>query len=46
MSLEEFISEEIDPLLDKIAHSGMRSLTRSERRTLARVQEKMAERPQ
>jgi membrane associated rhomboid family serine protease len=46
MSLEEFISEEIDPLLEKISRSGLRSLSRSERRTLAGVQEKMAERPQ
>src|SRR3954451_23417045 len=33
MSLEEFITEEIDPLLEKIAQTGIESLTRSERRT-------------
>jgi len=46
MSFDEFVSEEIDPLLDKISCSGFGSLTRSERRTLARVREKMAEPPQ
>jgi len=46
MSFNEFVSEEIDPLLDKISCSGLGSLTRSERRTLARVREKMAEPPQ
>ena len=46
MSLEEFILEEIDPLLEKISQTGLDSLTRSERRTLAQVREKMAEPPQ
>lgn len=46
MSLEEFIVEEIDPLLEKISQTGLDSLTRSERRTLAKVREKMAEPPQ
>ena len=46
MSLGEFIVEEIDPLLEKISQTGLESLTRSERRTLAQVREKMAERPQ
>jgi membrane associated rhomboid family serine protease len=46
MSLEEFIVEEIDPLLEKIAQTGLDSLTRSERRTLAQVREKMAKPPQ
>ena len=46
MSLEEFIVEEIDPLLEKISRSGVESLTRSERRTLAQVREKMPEPPQ
>jgi membrane associated rhomboid family serine protease len=45
MSLEEFIMEEIDPLLEKISQTGLDSLTRSERRTLAKVREKMAEPP-
>ncbi|MEO7168606.1 MAG: rhomboid family intramembrane serine protease [Spartobacteria bacterium] len=46
MSVGEFISEEIDPLLEKIARRGIGSLTRTERRTLAQVREKMAEPPQ
>jgi rhomboid family protein len=46
MSLGEFITEEIDPLLEKISRSGVESLTRSERRTLAQVREKMPEPPQ
>jgi membrane associated rhomboid family serine protease len=46
MSLQEFIAEEIDPLLDKIARGGMASLTRSERRTLAQVREKMVDSPE
>ncbi len=46
MSLEEFIAEEIDPLLEKISQTGFDSLTRSERRILARVREKMAQPPQ
>ncbi len=46
MSLEEFIAEEIDPLLEKISQTGIESLTRSERRTLAQVREKMTEPPQ
>lgn len=43
MTPEQFIAEEIDPLLDKISRDGMQSLTRSERRTLAKAREKMAE---
>jgi len=43
MSPEQFISEEVDPILDKISQEGMQSLTRAERRTLARAQEKIAE---
>ncbi len=46
MSLEEFIVEEIDPLLEKISQTGLDSLTRSERRTLAQVRGKMAQPPQ
>ena len=42
MSPDQFISEEVDPILDKISREGMQSLTRSERRTLARAQEKIA----
>ena len=46
MSLDEFIAEEVDPLLEKISRSGLGSLTRSERRTLAQAREKMAQPPQ
>ncbi|MEO5718886.1 MAG: rhomboid family intramembrane serine protease [Chthoniobacterales bacterium] len=46
MSLDEFITAEIDPVLEKIARSGLGSLTRRERRVLARAQEKMTEPPQ
>ncbi len=41
MSNEQFISEEIDPLLDKISIAGIGSLTRSERRKLAQAREKI-----
>ena len=42
MTREEFIEQEIDPLLEKISRSGMQSLTRAERRTLQRAREKVA----
>ena len=43
MDAEQFIALEVDPLLEKISREGMRSLTRRERRTLARAKEKLAE---
>ncbi len=43
MDPEQFISEEVDPVLEKISRSGMRSLNRRELRTLARAREKLAE---
>lgn len=46
MSLDEFIAEEIDPVLEKISRNGFGSLTRRERRALAEVREKMTEPPQ
>lgn len=46
MPLEEFITEEIDPLLEKIARNGLGSLTRRERRALEQAREKMTEPPQ
>ncbi len=46
MSVEEFIAEEIDPLLEKISRNGLASLSRSERRMLAQARQKMAEPPQ
>lgn len=44
MSAEQFISAEIDPILEKIAREGMHSLTRSERKVLALGREKIAAR--
>jgi membrane associated rhomboid family serine protease len=41
MGAEQFIAQEVDPLLDKIAREGMASLTRNERRILARGREKL-----
>lgn len=46
MSLDEFIAEEIDPVLEKISRSGLESLTRRERRALAEAREKMTKPPQ
>ena len=43
MTPEQFISEEVDPLLDKISREGIGSLTRSERRLLAKAREKIGE---
>jgi hypothetical protein len=43
MNAEQFIAEEVDPLLEKISREGMQSLTRSERRILAKAREKLAE---
>lgn len=43
MSAEQFIAEEVDPLLEKITRDGMESLTASERRTLTRAHEKLVE---
>jgi membrane associated rhomboid family serine protease len=42
MTASEFIEQEIDPLLDKISRSGIGSLSRAERRLLARTSEKIA----
>jgi membrane associated rhomboid family serine protease len=41
MSREEFIEQQIDPVLEKISRSGMRSLTRAERRVLDKAREKV-----
>jgi membrane associated rhomboid family serine protease len=43
MSPEQLMAEEIDPLLEKIARCGLVSLTRKERRNLAKAREKMLE---
>jgi membrane associated rhomboid family serine protease len=42
MPAEQFISEEIDPILDKISREGMHSLSRAEKRILERGREKIA----
>jgi membrane associated rhomboid family serine protease len=41
MDVEQFMVEEIDPLLEKISRAGLKSLTRTERRILARGREKI-----
>ena len=46
MSPEQLISDEIDPLLEKIARSGLPSLTRKERRNLARARDKILQQDQ
>jgi membrane associated rhomboid family serine protease len=43
MSLDEFIAEEIDPVLEKISRSGFGSLTRRERRVLGQARARMTE---
>jgi hypothetical protein len=43
MTPEEFIAQEIDPLLEKISREGMGSLTRAERKLLATAREKIAD---
>jgi hypothetical protein len=41
MSSEQFINEEIDPILEKISRDGIRSLTRAEKRILEMGREKI-----
>ena len=41
MSADQFVVEEIDPLLEKISQGGLASLSRRERRLLERAREKM-----
>ena len=41
MTRSEFIEQELDPVLEKIAQQGMESLTRAERRLLAQAREKV-----
>ncbi|MDB6147250.1 MAG: glpG [Spartobacteria bacterium] len=41
MSVEQLISDEIDPLLEKISGKGLISLTRRERRSLAKARERI-----
>ena len=42
MSPAQFISEEIDPILDKISRDGIHSLSRAEKRILEKGREKIA----
>ncbi|HWL52954.1 MAG TPA: rhomboid family intramembrane serine protease [Chthoniobacteraceae bacterium] len=44
MTPKEFISEEIDPILEKISREGIHSLTRAERRILELGRDKIANR--
>lgn len=41
MTSDQFVAEQIDPLLEKISQQGLESLTRRERRLLAQAREKM-----
>jgi membrane associated rhomboid family serine protease len=41
LSAEQFVEQEIDPVLEKISQRGIRSLNRRERRLLAQAREKM-----
>ena len=41
MSWEEFLNVELNPILEKIAHRGIKSLTRAERQTLRYSQRKL-----
>ena len=43
MDAEQFIAQEVDPLLEKISREGISSLSRRERRTLTRAREKLVE---
>ena len=44
MSEKEFISKEVDPILDKISKEGIQSLTEQERSILEAARNKMAKR--
>jgi membrane associated rhomboid family serine protease len=44
MPVDQFIAEEIDPVLEKLARGGMRSLTRAEKRLLQRGSAKLGAR--
>lgn len=45
MPVEQFIAEEIDPVLEKVARAGMGSLSRAERRLLQRGSLKLTRKP-
>ena len=42
---DEFLSREVDPILDKIAKSGIGSLTAGERRALDRARNRLLKKP-
>jgi rhomboid family protein len=44
LTAEELMAQEIDPLLEKIARYGLRSLSRAERRSLLKARERILER--
>jgi hypothetical protein len=44
MNADQFVAEEVDPILEKIARQGIESLTREERRLLLSRSTKVAER--
>jgi hypothetical protein len=41
LSADQFVAEEVDPLLEKISRRGLASLSRRERRLLEQAREKM-----
>jgi membrane associated rhomboid family serine protease len=43
MTIDQLMSQEIDPLLEKISRKGLVSLTRGERRSLTRARDKILE---
>ena len=43
MTIQQLMSEQVDPLLEKISTHGLGSLSRNERRSLARAREKILE---
>jgi membrane associated rhomboid family serine protease len=45
MSADQFLAEEVDPILDKISRQGLHSLTRTERKILEKGRIKMNEAP-
>lgn len=44
MSADQFVEEQVDPILEKIAREGMQSLTKEEKRMLEKGSAKIAER--
>jgi hypothetical protein len=42
MGVEEFVRDEIDPILEKISREGFHRLSRAERRTLELGRQKLA----